>query len=198
MMASGEIRLFPTTTRRMPVLAQSQVPYYLDPSPSDEQNAEQQAQLGLSYGPLSIGQFSCGGATCTYNMNTFSNPLYGQNGVNIQVSLAGDAGGAWVQTYTRNGSQMYDVGVGSSNSLYTGYGTTSNYFVDSPSMTMGTTGTWNAQTTYVAPNNSGGYNAVFTFSWGFQQSSGGITFTTPSITSPNSFQSSAIATAFQP
>jgi RHS repeat-associated protein len=177
--------------------AQSQVPYYLNPNPSDEENASQQAQAGLSYGPLSIGQFGCGSTTCTYNMNTFSNPAYGQNGVNIQVGLSGDAGGAWVQTYVRNGVQAYDVGAGSSNSLYPGYGSTSNLFVDSPSMTMGTSGTFNAQTTYVVPNSTGGYNAVFTFSWGFQQSSGGISFTTPSITSPNALQSSAIATAFQ-
>jgi hypothetical protein len=34
MMASGEIRLSGTTMRRMPVLAQSQVPYYLAPTPA--------------------------------------------------------------------------------------------------------------------------------------------------------------------
>ena len=125
-MASEEIRLFATMSRRMPVLAQSGC-YSLCLEPNA---TPAQGQSGISYGPATVGSFSCGGGTCTYNMGTYDNPAFGQNGVSIQVSdSAADSDGAWVQTYTRSGgSPQYDVDTGASNSIYTGDGTTSGPF----------------------------------------------------------------------
>lgn len=123
-------------------------------------------------------------------MGTYNNSAFGQNGVSIQVNnSAADSDGAWVQTYTRSGgSPQYDVDSGASNSVYTGDGTTASHFVDTPGITYGTNGSFSAQTTYVVPNSSGGYSPTFTFSWSAQQSSSGVTFTTPFIVQPSSFQ----------
>lgn len=146
-----------------------------------------QGQSGISYGPATVGSFSCGGGTCKYNIGTYDNPAFGQNGVSIQVNnSAADSGGAWVQTYIRSGgSPQYDVNSGASNSIYTGAGTTASHFVDTPGITYGTNGSFSAQTSYVVPNGSGGYTPTFTFSWSAQQLSSGVKFTTPFIVQPN-------------
>jgi len=158
-----------------------------------------QGQSGISYGPSTVGSFSCGSGTCTYNIGTYDNPAFGQNGVSIQVNHPADSGGGWVQTYTRtDGSPTYDVRPGASNSIYTGAGTTSGHFVDTPGINYGTNGSFSAQTSYVVPNSSGGYTHVFTFGWSAQQSSIGVTFTTPLIVPPSTFQWSAIVTAYHP
>jgi RHS repeat-associated protein len=150
----------------------------------------------LHYG-LQKGAFNCGGDTCKYNMDKYENSEFGQTGTTIQVNHEGDDGGAWVQTITRDGSQFVDNADHPGNTLYPGYGTTSDHFQDSPGVSEDATGTWKAQTSYVLPNSSGGYNAVFTFTWGFQQSANGISLSLPRIVSPNAFQQAAITAAHQ-
>ncbi len=170
-------------------------------SKANETNATPaQGQSGITYGPAVTGSFACGSGTCTYNIGTYDNPAYSQNGVSIQVEYsAADSGGAWVQTYSRSGgTPQYDVARGASNTIYPGTGTTAAYFVDTPGIQYGTNGSFSAQTTYVVPNSSGGYTPAFTFSWSAQQSSSGVTFTTPTIVQPSSFQWSAIVRAYQP
>ena len=168
---------------------------YVCQDAGQEPNAAVQVLNGYTTGPDNPGSFSCGGGTCTYHMGTYDNPEWGQNGVYIQVTT--NDTGAWVQTYTRDsGSPVYDNANDPSNSLYTGYGTTASVFKDTPGINYGTGGTFTAQTTFVVPNSSGGYTPVFTFGWSAQQLPGGVTFTTPVIVSPNSFQWSAIVSAY--
>jgi RHS repeat-associated protein len=148
------------------------------------------------YYGLKKGSFICGDETCNYNMTKYDDPEFDDVGATIIVNHDGDDGGTWVQTFTRNGAQFVDNG-GGSNTTYPGVGTTSDSFQDAPGAVKGVDTTWTAQTSYVVPNNNGGYDAKFTFSWGFRYSSSGVSLITPAVVSPNSFQPNAIQGARQ-
>ena len=150
----------------------------------------------LHYGETKNADFNCGKTSCEASLSTFDNEDAGQVGLRIKVSPDDTYdGGAWVQTFTRYAGpfagQVYDND-GAVNTLYPGYGTNSDLFADSPSMNKGDFGVFTAQTSYVVPNSTGGYTALYTFQWGFTYTPNGVTPIFPRTVSPNSFQSGAI------
>jgi hypothetical protein len=196
MMASGEIRLSGTMMRRMPVLAQSQGASSggcVGAPCLDEITVNASASYPSTFGPSIADNFSCGSFSCGYTMSAFqSNTLIPTVGARLLVKVKNSgAGGVWVQTRFDYPTEQF---VPDPSGLYPfSADTTPNQFYDQPGMQGA--GIWVGQTSFLVPNQSGGYTAAFTMMWGFSYSGGGLNGVVPNplvIAGPWSSQQQAI------
>ena len=144
-------------------------------------------------GPAAVSSppgFACGGVQCSYQMGLW-NDGGAENGVWIQVALATNGGGQWVQSYQFCFFSCSAPAADNANSYpalnYSSAGTNGQYFWDDPAMPERTTSMiWTAQTSYVQPGQSG---AAFTLQWGYTLSSNGsVGVTAPVIATPWPYQ----------
>jgi hypothetical protein len=129
--------------------------------------------------------FRCAAYECAAQMGpyTFSDT---QNGVFMQLNVilgTLPAGGQWVQTVLDpTGEYITDNGGNGTSPFYPSYAASGNQFNDAPANGNAYAMTWQAQTSYVAPNQSG---ASLTVQWGFSRSANGvISLITPFAAAP--------------
>ena len=183
-MASGEIRLSTTTTRQMPVLAQSQSTGDCDAECQSLQVTVNARQIvpNDTYGPAAVGgNFSCGTATCSYQMGLYNIP--GSRGVWLNVNVSGKSPNSkWVQTFIDSNRSQFTPDCGASCPFYPSYASGNQWFFDDPARAIGSSVTWVAQTSYIQAGSGG---AAFTFQWGFQAAANGaISYIQPVAVSP--------------
>jgi RHS repeat-associated protein len=142
--------------------------------------------------PQVQGSFSCGTATCSYQMGLYNYFSGGGHGVWILVNMEGrNLNGQWVQTYISGNNTGILSGFATDWLSETGapfpfYGSQysgSDYFFDDPGRANYQFPViWVAQTTYVP---SGGSSGGFTMMWGWGGNSyNSIYYIPPTVVSP--------------
>jgi len=147
-----------------------------------------------NFGPTQSGTFDCGSRQCSFGMSSYHLGS-GLRGARIVVQYSGSNKVNWIQTYTATGSG--DTGQPNEDCAYTACPFSSsggNQFYDEPGRYF-TSGAWTAQTSIVRPNQSGGYNTIVTFTWGFQLSPDGVSLIAPHVVSPSNFQRQIVGSA---
>jgi RHS repeat-associated protein len=131
------------------------------------------APYGVQYPVTDANSFACGAYLCEAQMGLFDFSAT-QNGVYLQVDVSGGTvppGGQWVQTVLLpTGNYVTDNAGNPSSPFYPSNYASGNQFYDDPANGNAFPMTWQAQASYVAPNQSG---ASLTFQWGFSRNTNG-------------------------
>jgi hypothetical protein len=145
--------------------------------------------------------------SAAYKLVKFTDPEHDCTpcvGVDIFFAYEGSGSGLnWIQSVTVNGNEYVD-NRGASTPFYlrgseVARFTQGNtfYFGDKPGRPPNSDWDWQAQTSLVAPNGSGGYYAVGTFTWGFKITGGNAVLYPFVPASPDTYQQGQIASARQ-
>jgi hypothetical protein len=127
---------------------------------------------GTRSGPTVQGTpFNCGSGTCSFAWYPWQGG--GAQGVSFHLLTAGNGNGAWIQTFSKNGSPWaldYNPTAAGAQLPYYGFpglqGLGAQSFFDSPGA-PGAIGYFGAETSFVVPNGTGGVTPLFTIGWGY-------------------------------